>query len=47
MIQEISLSVTAIIVAAVAGMAIGALWYSPILFGNAWLKAIGGGWPTR
>ena len=41
MIEEINLSLIAIVVAAVAGMVIGALWYSPLLFGNAWLKAIG------
>jgi len=31
----------AIIVAALAYWALGALWYSPILFGNRWLKATG------
>ena len=41
MIEDINLSLIAIVVAAVAGMVIGALWYSPLLFGNAWLKAIG------
>jgi hypothetical protein len=31
----------AIIVAAVVYMALGAIWYSPSLFGNAWMKGIG------
>lgn len=31
----------AILVSAVAYMALGALWYSPILFGKAWMKGIG------
>ncbi len=31
----------AILVAAVANMVVGALWYSPVLFGNAWKAAIG------
>jgi hypothetical protein len=32
---------TAVVVAAVASMAVGALWYSPVLFANAWMKEIG------
>jgi hypothetical protein len=31
----------AVIVAAVAYMILGALWYSPVLFGNAWMRSIG------
>lgn len=31
----------AVLAAAVAGMAIGAAWYSPLLFGNAWMAALG------
>jgi hypothetical protein len=31
----------AIIVAAVAYVALGAIWYSPPIFGNAWMKGIG------
>ncbi|MCG8325330.1 MAG: DUF1761 domain-containing protein, partial [Thiotrichales bacterium] len=34
-------SIFAIAVAALAGMIMGGLWYSPLLFGNAWLAAIG------
>lgn len=30
-----------VLVATVIGMLLGALWYSPILFGNAWMKCIG------
>ena len=36
-----SVNFLSIIVAAVAYMALGALWYSPMLFGNAWMKGIG------
>jgi hypothetical protein len=31
----------AVIVAAIAAFALGALWYSPILFGKIWQKEIG------
>ncbi|MEZ4774352.1 MAG: DUF1761 domain-containing protein [Bacteroidia bacterium] len=31
----------AVIAAAVASFALGALWYSPILFGKAWQKSLG------
>jgi len=31
----------AVIVAAVAYFVIGALWYSPVLFGKTWMKGIG------
>ena len=30
-----------VLVAAVAQFLLGAIWYSPILFGNAWMAAIG------
>jgi len=36
-----SVNFLSIIVAAVAYMALGALWYSPVLFGNAWMKGVG------
>jgi hypothetical protein len=36
-----SMNYLAIAVAAVAFMVLGALWYSPILFGAAWMKGIG------
>jgi hypothetical protein len=31
----------AVLAAAVAYMILGALWYSPALFGNAWMRGIG------
>ena len=31
----------AVVVAAIVPMALGAVWYSPVLFSNAWLAAIG------
>jgi len=31
----------AVLVAGIVYMVIGALWYSPVLFGNAWMKGIG------
>lgn len=34
-------SILAIILAVVANMVIGALWYSPLLFANIWVKALG------
>jgi len=36
-----SVNFLSVIVAAVAYMALGAIWYSPALFGNAWMKGIG------
>ncbi len=36
-----SINYIAVVVAGVAYWALGALWYSPILFGNAWMKMIG------
>ncbi len=35
------ISILEIIAGAVVGMMLGALWYSPLLFGNLWMKAIG------
>ncbi len=34
-------SILAIVLAVVANMVIGALWYSPILFSTIWVKALG------
>lgn len=31
----------AVLVAALAGMVLGGLWYSPLLFGNMWIKLAG------
>ncbi|WOJ96580.1 DUF1761 domain-containing protein [Congregibacter brevis] len=36
---DVSVSVSAIVVAALAGFFVGGLWYSPLLFGKAWMKA--------
>ncbi|MEH7376512.1 DUF1761 domain-containing protein [Neobacillus drentensis] len=35
------ISIIATILAVVANMVIGALWYSPLLFSNIWVKALG------
>lgn len=35
------LNYPAIVVAALSGFALGGLWYSPLLFANAWLKGAG------
>jgi len=39
--MEIDINLISILVASVAGMMLGAFWYSPIAFGNAWMKSIG------
>lgn len=36
--QEVSTNYVAVLVAAVVNMIIGALWYSPVLFGNLWMR---------
>lgn len=41
MIDIGNISWLAILVAAVSSMALGALWYSPVLFGNAWREELG------
>lgn len=38
---EVSINYVAVLVCAVLSMIIGAIWYSPILFGNMWMKAVG------
>jgi hypothetical protein len=35
------LNILGIFVATIIGMFLGAIWYSPLLFGNAWMKCIG------
>jgi len=35
---DVTINYLAVLVAAVAGMVIGAFWYSPLLFGNIWVK---------
>jgi hypothetical protein len=41
MLQNISFNIIAIIVCIVVNMIIGALWYSPLMFGKAWLSLTG------
>ncbi len=41
MIASVSINYLAVLVAAIAGMVIGALWYSPVLFAKPWMKALG------
>jgi len=37
MVLDVTINYWAVLVAAIAGMAIGALWYSPMVFGKAWM----------
>lgn len=39
--QELNINVLAVIAAAFSTFAIGGLWYSPALFGKAWLRELG------
>lgn len=39
--MELSISYWTVLAAALVNMIIGSIWYSPILFGNAWLRAMG------
>lgn len=39
--ENTSINFIAVFVAALSMFLIGGLWYSPVLFGKAWLKAIG------
>lgn len=41
MLVPVSVNYTAVVVAAVAHMAIGAAWYSPMLFAKQWMGAVG------
>lgn len=38
---EISINLGAVVAATVVSMVIGSLWYSPLLFVNAWMKELG------
>ncbi len=40
-LENIDVNYFAILIAAIASMIIGGLWYSPILFGNIWIKLSG------
>lgn len=37
----VELNYIAVLVTAAVGMVIGALWYSPLLFANQWMKLVG------
>jgi Protein of unknown function (DUF1761) len=39
--QDVDLNWIAIIVAAIIPMVLGALWYSPVLFAEPWMRAVG------
>jgi hypothetical protein len=41
MVDFTEVNYLAVLLAAAATMIIGFLWYSPILFGNVWMKQIG------
>jgi hypothetical protein len=41
MLDVSKINYVAVLIATVASMVIGFLWYSPILFGNAWMKQRG------
>jgi hypothetical protein len=36
-----SINLLAVLLATFVGMVLGALWYSPILFGNKWMQCLG------
>ncbi len=40
-IPNVEVNLIAVLAASVATMIIGALWYSPLLFGNLWIKLTG------
>lgn len=40
-VQVATVNYLAVIVAALAYMVLGAIWYSPILFGRAWMTGVG------
>jgi hypothetical protein len=39
--QDVDLNWVAIIVATIIPMVLGALWYSPLLFADRWMRAVG------
>jgi hypothetical protein len=39
--QDVDVNWIAIIVAAIVPMVLGALWYSPMLFAEPWMRAVG------
>ena len=41
MLIDFSVNYLSVFLSAVAAMVLGSLWYSPILFGNPWMKSLG------
>lgn len=41
MVAVLNVNLVAVLVAAAVQMALGFLWYSPMLFGNTWMKLVG------
>ena len=41
MFEITQLNYVAVLAAALVGLFLGAFWYSPLAFGNAWLRALG------
>jgi len=41
MLPNIDINLISVLIAAIVGMALGALWYSPLMFGNLWIKLSG------
>ena len=39
--MDVAINNWAVLVAAVASAVIGAVWYSPFMFGNAWMRLLG------
>ncbi len=39
--QEVDINYWAVTVTAIVPMIVGALWYSPAMFANSWMKAVG------
>jgi hypothetical protein len=39
--MNVEVNILAVLLAGVASMAVGMLWYSPLLFGNQWMKLMG------
>src|SRR3989338_7563779 len=40
-VPNVDVGLFSVFVAAIVGMATGALWYSPLIFGNLWIKLSG------
>ncbi len=41
MLEPSAINITAVVVSAIVNLAIGAIWYSPILFANPWSDMLG------